>query len=384
MTLRLVDASWGTELLQALRADTSALRLISPFIKLRALERLLALSPQSVQVITRYNLDDFASGVSDIAALRRVLAAGGRVRGIRGLHAKVYLFGASRAIFTSANLTGAALDSNHEFGAVTDEATNVAACRAYFDRLWALGGADLSAAQLDAWNETVTKHRASGGKPPAGASLGDFGADAGIGPSPPTTLPVVVADASQAFVKFLGKRDNRVPLICSTVEEIERAGCQRVLAYPARRRPRRVKDEALMYIARLTERPNDIRIFGRSIGMAYVRGRDDASAADIAQRPWRNEWSRYIRVHQAEFVAGTMANAISLNALMDELGANAFAPTQRNAAKKKGNTNPRRAYSQAADVELSAQGMAWLRDRLQAAFDEHGTVPNDLLAAIRP
>lgn len=156
MTLRLVDAAWGTELTKALQADTSALRIISPFIKRRALERLLSLSPQTIQVVTRYNLDDFASGVSDIAALRSVLAVGGRVRGIRDLHAKLYLFGASRAIVTSANLTGAALDSNHEFGAVTDESTNVAACRAYFDRLWTQGVADLSAAQLDVWSDTVT------------------------------------------------------------------------------------------------------------------------------------------------------------------------------------------------------------------------------------
>lgn len=385
MTLRLVDSAWLTELTDALRADNSALRILCPFIKLRALERLLTLSPQSIQVITRYNLDDFASGVSDIAALRRVLAAGGRVRGIRGLHAKVYLFGASRAVVTSANLTGAALDSNHEFGAVTDDPASIAACRAYFDRLWKLGGIDLSAVELDAWNDTVVKHRAGGGKPPAGASLGDFGAEAGIGPSPPTTLPVVVADASQAFVKFLGESDNRVPLSCPTVEEIERAGCHTVLAYPASKRPRRVKDDALMYIARLTEHPNDIRIFGRAVGMAHVDGRDDASASDIARRAWRSSWSRYIRVHHAEFVAGTMANGISLNALMEELGADAFAATQRNAEENKGkNTNPRKAYLQAADVELSAQGLVWLRDRLQAAFDEHGVVPNDVLAAIQP
>ncbi len=90
MSLRLVDSAWNTELTDALRTDSSALRIISPFVKLRALECLLTLSPQSLCVITRYNLDDFASGVSDIAALRRVLAAGGWVRGIRGLHAKVY------------------------------------------------------------------------------------------------------------------------------------------------------------------------------------------------------------------------------------------------------------------------------------------------------
>ena len=384
MTLRLVDAGWGIELTQALRADASGLRVISPFIKVGALERLLALTPQSIQVITRYNLDDFANGVSDIAALRRVFAAGGRVRGIRGLHAKLYLFGASRAVVTSANLTGAALDSNHEFGAVTDDAASIAACRAYFDRLWALGIADLSAAQLDDWSDAVTEHRARGGQTTAGALLGDYGADAGIAPSSPTTLPAVVANASQAFVKFLGESDNRVPLSCPTVDEMERAGCHRVLAYPASKKPRRVRDDALMYIARLTAQPNDIRIFGRAVGMAYVDVRDDASAADIAQRPWRADWSRYIRVHHAEIVAGTMENGVSLNALMAELGADAFAATQRNAVKKEGNTNPRRAYLQAADVELSAQGLAWLRDRLQAAFDKHGTVPNDVLAAIQP
>lgn len=384
MTFRLVDSAWGTELTEALQADTSALRIVCPFIKLGAMKRLLALCPQSIQIITRYNLDDFAGGVSDIAARRRILAAGGRVRGIRDLHAKLYLFGASCAMVTSANLTRAALDHNQEFGAVTHDAASIAACQAYFDRLWTLGGIDLSPGQLDAWNDTVTRHRAAGGLLGAGGRLGDFGADADIGPFPPATLPVVVTDAVQAFVKFLGESSNRVPLSCETVGELQRAGCHRVLAYPASKRPRRVKDDALMYIARLTEQPNDIRIFGRAVGMAYVDGRDDAAPKDIALRDWRRTWSRYIRVHHAEFVAGTMANGVSLNELMDELGANAFAVTQRNAAKNEGNSNPRRAYLQAADVELSAEGTAWLHDRLQAAFDEHGAVPHDVLATIQP
>ena len=104
MTLRLVDSGWGTELTEALHADPGSLRIISLFINTGALERLLALQPKSVEVITRFNLADFAEGVSDITALRPVLKAGGRVRGIRNLHAKLYLFGASRAIVTSATV----------------------------------------------------------------------------------------------------------------------------------------------------------------------------------------------------------------------------------------------------------------------------------------
>lgn len=188
-----------------------------------------------------------------------------------------------------------------------------------------------------------------------------------------------MADARQAFVKFLGEGDNRVPLSFNTIEEIERSGCHWAVAYPASKRPRGVQDDAIMFVARLTRDPNDIRIFGRSVGMRHQPGRDDATAADIELRPWKEKWPRYIRVHHAEFVAGRMENGVSLNELMCTLGSDSFAPTQRNALRGKGNKDPRKAYRQQAAVELSAEGLSWLGQRLQAAFDEHGMVPRDTL-----
>lgn len=378
MTNRLVDAGWGAELNAALRADTSEFRVICPFIKAGALARLLSLNPTSIQVITRFNLVDFAEGVSDIAALRMLLDAGAQVRGIRKLHAKLYLF-ASRAIVTSANLTKAALDSNHEFGLVTDDVPIMTTCRAYFDDLWERGARNLSCDQVDAWEEKVTRYRALGGRPDRQTGLGDFGADASVVGPPPIHVLTVMADAPQAFVKFMGRSHDRVPLSKDTIEEIKGSGCHWALSYPASKRPRSVQDDAIMFIARLTRDPNDIRIFGRAVGMRHQPRRDDATAADIALRPWKEKWPRYIRVHHAEFVAGTMENAISLNELMDTLGADSFAPTQRNVARGEGNTNPRRAYLQQAAVELSAEGFSWLGERLQAAFDKHGTVPQDTL-----
>ena len=113
--------------------------------------------------------------------------------------------------------------------------------------------------------------------------------------------------------------------------------------------------------------------------MKHQPGRDDATSADIALLPWKEKWPRYIRVHHVEFVAGTMENGVSLNELMDSLGANSFAPTQRNAARGEGNTNPRRAYLQQAAVELSGEGLSWLGERLQAAFEAHGKSPQDEL-----
>ena len=119
MTTRLVDSGWSQEIAEALNEDASELRIISPFIKVVALQRLLSARPKSVKAITRFNLADFSEGVSDIAALRRLLAYGGSVRGVKNLHAKMYLFGSKRAIVTSANLTEAALNRNHEFGLIS-------------------------------------------------------------------------------------------------------------------------------------------------------------------------------------------------------------------------------------------------------------------------
>ena len=85
--IRLVDAGWGPELSAAIRADPSEVRIVCPFIKEGALDRLLSHRPRHVQVITRFNLADFAEGVSDTAALRMLLDAGASIRGIRNLHA---------------------------------------------------------------------------------------------------------------------------------------------------------------------------------------------------------------------------------------------------------------------------------------------------------
>lgn len=379
--IRLVDGGWDRELAVAIRADSSEVRIVCPFIKKGALECLLSFPPGDIQVITRFNLNDFAEGVSDIEALRMLLDAGASVRGIQNLHAKLYIFGASRAIITSANLTRAALTRNQEFGVVADDAAVIAACRNYFDGLWECGSAaSLSRDMLDSWAEEVTRfHRLGGERSRLLRGLGDFGAQAGLELSHPV-LPVAVADAGQAFIKFLGSSQQRKPISHSITEVIQHEGCHRVLAYP--KRPRSVEEGALMFMGRFTDKPDDIRIFGRAVGMKHRPDRDVASAEDIDRRSWREKYSRYIRVHQAEFVAGTLANGVSLNEMMERLGSDSFASTQRNALLGAGNADPRLAYRQQPAVELSPQGISWLGERLQAAFDAYGTVPQDALGEI--
>ena len=80
MTIRLVDTRWHKELTDALHADANELKIICPFIKSGSLDRLLSKRSRSIRVITRFNLADFSEGVSDIAALRKLLDAGALVK----------------------------------------------------------------------------------------------------------------------------------------------------------------------------------------------------------------------------------------------------------------------------------------------------------------
>jgi hypothetical protein len=381
MSFRLVDTGWAQVLADAVASDHSSVRLVCPFIKKGAVERLLAGgTPDSLQVITRFNLDDFARGVSDLEALRLLLASGAAIRGVKHLHAKLYLFG-KRAVVTSANLTEAALTRNHEFGFVAEDGEIFIRCRKYFDDLWAKAGADLTSTRLAQWEQTVTAYLAKGACPAQPSGLGDEGTNAGVA-AEPLEFPPVVDESQQAFVKFFGESADRVARSLSILDEVRGSGSHWACAYPKGKRPRRVENGAIMFMARLVKDPADILIYGRAIGMQHVEGRDDASAADIALRPWKTIWPHYVRVHHAEFVAGTLANGVSLNALMDALKSDAFLPTQRNAAKGEGNTDPRRAYLQQAAVELTPQALAWVNERLQRAFNQYGTLPAADLATL--
>jgi hypothetical protein len=374
MTTWLVDRNWGTELAEGRRLHGAALRIVCPFIKTRPIVELLgATPPQPFEVLTRFNLADFGSGVSDVAALRAILDAGGCVRGVRGLHAKVFLFGDARAAVTSANLTSRGLKRNHEFGCVSEDGSFIEACRAYFDRLWkAAAGSDLSAAQLDEWDAQVTAFLASGGRPELEAGLPDHGAVVDADPLMPTVTRGWPAESGRAFVKFFGRSDDRLPWTFDAFEEVRRAGCHWACTYPEGKRPRQVADGDTLFTARLVKDPNDTLIFGRAIGMAHVEGRDDATTAEIDARPWKAQWPHYIRVHHGEFVAGPLAHGVRLSELMDALGADAFASTQENERRGAGNLNPRASVRQQAAVRLASGGTAWVTERLEYAFDIHG------------
>ena len=373
MTVQVVDTGWKGQLKKALEADNSSLSIICPFIKAKVVQELMSHKPQGIRVITRFNLADFANGVSDVAALKILLDAGATVRGVQHLHAKLYIFGEKRAIITSANLTESALAKNHEFGMVCDDVEVLGECQRYFDDLWHRAGPDLNYCQAETWNQTIAENHMTGGRLNKNGSLEDFGVDAGLVETQQHVQQPNFSDASQAFVKLIGKSDSRAPLSSPIFEELTGGGCHWAVAYPRNRRPRSVEDGDAIFMGRLAEGP-DTRIFGRAIGMKHKPGEDDATEEDIQKRDWKSSYPHYIRVHHGQFIAGEMRNGISLREMMDTLDADSFASTQRNAAKGEGNTNPRRSLRRQPAIRLSEDAFRWLTERLEAAFEEHGMI----------
>lgn len=377
-----VDSGWDKVLDDALRADISSIKIVCPFIKKGAASRLLRHGrPGSLCVITRANLDDFYAGVSDTTALRLLIENGAEIRGVRGLHAKLFLFGEAQVVLTSANLTETALLRNHEFGLVATDRTTIRQCHLYFDDFWKRAGENIQEKRLDEWERRIEERLAARDPHSTAVGLGDEGVYVESF-AEPASLPVPASIVEQAFVKFFGEGDNRAERAMRVIDEVDSSGSHWACTYPKGKRPRSVRDSAVMFMGRLVGKPNDILVYGRATAKAHKPGDDDASVAEIRKRPWKERWPHYARVQNAEFIDGTLLNGISLTELMDALGSEAFASTQRNAANGQGNIEPRRALMQQPAVELSPEGTAWLTERLDRAFAQHGKVSKEALAKL--
>lgn len=184
------------------------------------------------------------------------------------------------------------------------------------------------------------------------------------------------------FVKFFGQSSNRSPRERPVADAVKVSGSHRICTYPRGRRPRAVRDGDLMFMGHLVSGPNEIKVYGRAVAIAYEEGRDDASAEDIARRPWLERWPHFIRVHDMEFVDGRLDDGVSLSELMDELGPYAFGPTAENADRGVGNVDPRQSIRQAPAIRLSEAGMSWLDEELEIAFQKRGRVQAEAVPSL--
>lgn len=349
--------------------QTRRLQIVSPFITDHIIRKILTVFDGSeIEVITRFNLNDFRSKVSSIRALERLIQQGAKIRGICKLHSKLYIFDNRSAIITSANLTNNAFYNNYEFGVKTDDAVLVNKSVAYFKFLQKQGSKLLDQTQLDGWKELIRKNPAPGG----GNPLPDFGA-----------IPVYSGDP-QYFIKFLGSTNNRVDTTFDTKEEISRAHCHFALCYPKNNgRPVRYKNGDVVFIARLIS-PNDYAIFGRATAMKYDRTRDYLPGADLAERPWKENYPYYIRIQDPIFLDTVMGNCPKMSELIEEFQNESFFKLQKRHLAGETGLNPKDSLRQRADIQLSTIAGIWLEETFASAESDTPLVGKDYINGLYP
>jgi PLD-like domain len=380
MNLRLLDRGWGEALTAVAATNAKPVLIMCPFIKIGALRQLLRHQDlQDARVITRFNLDDFANGVSDVQVLQYLLRRGVRVRGVKGLHSKVYVFGDRMAFVTSANLTHRGLYSNEEFGFASTDGAVISNCTNYFDGMWDRAGDDLTRERLNGWIARIDQEiasRTASTRP----SLGDEGRDVGYAVNAAVSGPRahnLNLKVDQWVLKFTGLASERVA-VSTPISQLLARGGYRFVGFPSNKRPRAIQDGALIFISRMTSDPNDHIVFACAKAMAYKEGRDDAGPSDIRALPWTETWSRFIRLTDFRCVDGTLENGISTGSMIAELGSKSFASTQRRSVAE---SDIRKSMMQKAWLELTPESGEYLYRHLEQAFRECGEMSKNAIVA---
>lgn len=112
------------------------------------------------RLLTSLSPMDLASGSTSIKTLRALIESGVDIRIVNyspRFHAKIYMFGASAAVVTSANLTKSAFESNIEVG-VEIGAKQTDELVAWYDSLWE-SAADLAIDDLSKMHKQIEKIR---------------------------------------------------------------------------------------------------------------------------------------------------------------------------------------------------------------------------------
>ncbi len=352
--------------------DTQTVKIVSPFIKENMVNHLIKeFKGNKIQLITRYNLNDYRSGVSSLKAVERLLNEGVEIKGIKGLHSKLYLFDTRSVIITSANFTAGGFFNNKEFGIITDDQGVVNNAQSYFQDLWKIDSTTLNKSRLDSWLEAIQNSRIGNSIPRN--DLEDHGA----------SRSEQVIQNRRYFIKFFGRGNDRESMTALVEDKIRYGVSHYALSFSKTtndRRPTRYRDGDIVFMAQMSyHNENDYSIFARGITIAHDRVRDIAGPDDIAHIDWIEDWPILVRVKDVQFINGSLKDCPRMNDLTSDLGYESFEPTLRNYSRGIGNISPKSALQQKSDIRLSDSGALWMERKFEEAITLRGKIPQSFI-----
>jgi len=370
--IKTIHENWLKEFKTELH-NTNTVCIVSPFITDNIVNKLLTNSKgKTIKVITRYNLNEFKQGVSSLTAIERLLKSNAQIKSVKRLHSKLYLFDQKSVIITSANFTNGGFIKNKEFGILSTESSTVNESLDYFNDLWKIDPNLLNQKIVNDWKVLISKFPATKNK---NDELPDFG----------QSYVDSVLKERRYFVKFFGKSNIRENVEHKVINEIN-GGCSHFALSFSRpknnARPRRYRDGDIVFMARMTENPNDYAIFGRAETIAHDEKRDVASKKDIDNIKWLKDWPILVRVKKPVFLDAQYKNCPKLYDLMDDLDYDSFSSTKKKYSKGDRNINPKNSLMRKGDVILSDEGALWMENQFNKAIDINGIIDDKYIKSL--
>jgi len=361
--------NWYDKYLKEL-SKTKNLKIISPFVSEGIITKSQSIFDfRNLELITRYNMTDFKMNVSSLSALKFSVERGASIYGVKNLHSKIYLFDKRCAIITSANMTFGGMRRNFECGIYLNDKKIINELHSYFNDLKRKANNKLTTNNCDEWDNNLAKIKV----PKINADkLPDLGA----------TLKPDINEVNY-YIKFFGTGNKgRQELDYSVRDTISSSLCHYACTYPINRRPKRINDGDIIFMARMTKHPNDYSIFGKAIAKKHRNGIDDATEKEKIERNWKNKWPHYIRVEKPVFFDGILKDGIFLHDLINRFDFNSFESTKRNHEKGLRNINPRESLTRKPDVKLTIQAAIWLEQKLDEVITKKGKVSDHFLKSL--
>lgn len=345
--------------------DTDTVCIVSPFITDGVVKHLLdSFNGNTIKVITRYNLNEFRKGVSSLTAIERLLKANAQIKSVKDLHCKLYLFDSTSVIITSANFTNGGFFNNKEFGVLSKESNTLNESHNYFDYLWRIDSDLLNQERIIKWRDIIDKSKP---KPKIVEELPDFG----------VSYKKSIIGSRRYFIKFFGKADNRYSLDTSVISTLE-GGCSHfALSFSKPKnnsRPKRYRSGDIVFLAMMTENPNDYAIYGKAEAIAHDIDRDVANEEDIQNIPWLKEWPILVRLKNPVFINSKFRSCPKLNDLINDLDYDSFAKTKERYDNGERNIIPKKSLMRKSDVILSDSAALWMELAFQKAILNEGEV----------
>jgi len=363
--MKVIQNKWLDNFLKEL-ANTKELKIISPFITDNMVTHLLSnWKGDKIQVITRFNLNDFRSRVSSLKGLGRLIEGGAEIKGIKDLHSKAYIFDTKSMIITSANFTNGGFFNNYELGIKSECEEQINETLDYFEKLWSFNPDTLDINTINEWEKIIKENKIL----TTGTNLTDFG----------TSIIRKVIGNKNYFIKFYGRGNERANWDEDVIDMIDGTHCHFAITFPEGiGRPIRYNEGDIVYLARMID-GGEYAIFGKAIARKHDRIRDVASEEDKEHIEWKEEFPIYIRVHSGEFLNTTFKNCPKMGVLMNELGYECFKKTKERHNNGTEDINPRLSLMRKPDIWLSEEGAYWVEQKFQQAKNKYSLIDQSFI-----